>query len=93
MKHGSQGPTRRSILVNGVRLSALGALAPHAFAERANMDDAKNDRVLVVLQLTGGNDGLNTVAPHGQDEYYRLRPTLAHAPGSVQAHLFVEAMH
>ncbi|MEL6432025.1 MAG: DUF1501 domain-containing protein [Planctomycetota bacterium] len=83
MKHGSQGPTRRSILVNGVRLSALGALAPHAFTGPGRGDGAQDDRVLVVLQLTGGNDGLNTVAPHGQDAYYRLRPTLAHAPKSV----------
>ena len=32
---------------------------------------------LVVIQLTGGNDGLNTVIPFRNDQYYRSRPTVA----------------
>ena len=32
------------------------------------------DRVLVVVQLSGGNDGLNTVVPFGDDNYNRARP-------------------
>ncbi len=35
------------------------------------------DRILVVLNLAGGNDGLNMVVPHAMSEYYRYRPTLA----------------
>ena len=38
---------------------------------------ASNDNILVVLQLIGGNDGLNTVVPYGSDTYYSVRPTLA----------------
>src|SRR5262245_48813879 len=34
------------------------------------------DTILVVVQLTGGNDGLNTVIPFADAEYYKLRPTL-----------------
>jgi uncharacterized protein (DUF1501 family) len=34
------------------------------------------DTILVVVQLTGGNDGLNTVIPFRDDNYARLRPTL-----------------
>jgi len=34
------------------------------------------DRILVVVELSGGNDGLNTVVPFGDDEYYRVRPNL-----------------
>ena len=36
----------------------------------------ESDTVLVVVQLSGGNDGLNTVVPYGDDEYGRNRPTL-----------------
>jgi uncharacterized protein (DUF1501 family) len=32
------------------------------------------ERILVVLELSGGNDGLNTVVPHGDAAYYRARP-------------------
>ena len=35
------------------------------------------DRVLVVLQLSGGNDGLNTVVPYKDQTYYQIRPTIA----------------
>ena len=34
------------------------------------------NKVLVVLQLSGGNDGLNTVIPVRNDIYYRSRPVL-----------------
>ena len=34
------------------------------------------ERILVVVELSGGNDGLNTVVPYGDDEYYRARPNL-----------------
>ena len=37
---------------------------------------AATDRVLVVLQLAGGNDGLNTVVPFRNDDYHRARPRL-----------------
>jgi len=35
-----------------------------------------DDRMLVLINLQGGNDGLNCVVPHGLADYYRLRPTL-----------------
>jgi uncharacterized protein (DUF1501 family) len=34
------------------------------------------NRILVVVELSGGNDGLNTVVPFGDAAYYRARPTL-----------------
>src|SRR5262245_3234609 len=37
-------------------------------------------RVLVVVFLRGGADGLSLVVPHGDDRYYALRPTLAVDP-------------
>ena len=46
---------------------------------RANADQ----RSLVLLELTGGNDGLNTVVPFRDPLYRRARPTLAHAETAV----------
>src|ERR1700761_550091 len=34
------------------------------------------DRVLLVINFQGGNDGLNTVVPYGMADYYRFRPSL-----------------
>jgi uncharacterized protein (DUF1501 family) len=41
------------------------------------------NRVLIVLELTGGNDGLNTVVPYGDDAYYRARPSIAIQPSDT----------
>jgi uncharacterized protein (DUF1501 family) len=48
-------------------------LAQAAAAEPAG----GKDTILVVVQLTGGNDGLNTVVPYNHDEYRKARPKLA----------------
>lgn len=44
---------------------------------------AYNGKILVVIQLSGGNDGLNTVVPFRNDDYYKLRPTLSIAEADV----------
>jgi uncharacterized protein (DUF1501 family) len=46
------------------------------------LTDAKN-RTLVVVQLGGGNDGINTVVPYSQQAYYQARPTLALQPNEL----------
>jgi len=72
--------TRRSFLKSS-SLIALGAGVPGflsrtaAHAQPAGQPGAR-DSILVVVQLTGGNDGLNTVIPYNDPEYARLRPTL-----------------
>ena len=52
------------------------SLFGHA-AEAAAADAAARGKILVVLELSGGNDGLNTVVPYGDDAYYRHRPNIA----------------
>lgn len=44
----------------------------------------RDDRIMVVVQLSGGNDGLNTVVPYGDNEYYKNRFTLAIGKNQVR---------
>ena len=71
--------TRRTFLGASVAALAVGAASPSIdvdFARTATLK-ALSDRVLVVLELAGGNDGLSTVVPLGNDDYFRARPKLA----------------
>ena len=77
--------TRREFIARsgrGLGLLALSGLAP-ALLARTTVDGGTGGRILVLVQLTGGNDGLNTVVPYEDADYYRLRPTLALAKGQV----------
>ena len=56
---------------------ALDALAANALTQSVT---GKDDTILVVLQLAGGNDGLNTIVPYADDAYHRVRPKLALLP-------------
>jgi uncharacterized protein (DUF1501 family) len=47
------------------------------------MASAIRDKALVVIQLSGGNDCLNTVVPYTNDLYYDFRPTVHIAPEAV----------
>ena len=48
-----------------------------AQAATVGSESTHDGRVVVVLRLRGGNDGLNTVVPVRDDRYYRARPTIA----------------
>lgn len=54
-----------------------------ANAATANIPGMPEDRILVVVQMGGGNDGLNTVVPYAMDEYYRVRGTINIEPDKV----------
>lgn len=78
-----QAVNRRKFLGAGLGASAglatLGgnAFFPGALAQAAALEATAQGKILVVLELSGGNDGLNTVVPYGDDAYYRQRPNIA----------------
>ncbi|MGH7213422.1 MAG: DUF1501 domain-containing protein, partial [Tepidisphaeraceae bacterium] len=80
--------TRRAFLQKGLTILAVAPTVP-AFLDRTvwAMADPLDDKavgqpsgadgkVLVVVQLSGGNDGLNTIVPYADDVYHRARPGL-----------------
>ncbi len=75
-------PNRRDFLKAAVGAPALISLAPAVppllmrAARASAASRADGPTVLVVLQLSGGNDGLNTVVPVSDDQYGRHRRTL-----------------
>src|SRR5499426_1623421 len=78
--------SRRDFLARGLYGIGVGAGLP-AFLSRTSAAltaqaltgtsaERHPERILVVLELSGGNDGLNTVVPYGDPAYYRARPTI-----------------
>ena len=78
--------SRRDFIRRGLYGLGLGAGLPvllnrttaalSAQALQGTSMEANPERILVVVELSGGNDGLNTVVPFGDDTYYRVRPNL-----------------
>ena len=71
--------TRRSLLersLKGASMIAAGPMVPGFLASTARAAEPGGETILVVLEMTGGNDGLNTVVPYADDHYRRARPTL-----------------
>jgi uncharacterized protein (DUF1501 family) len=68
--------TRRALLKRSALIS-LAPAVPDFLSRTAQAAGAGRDgRVLVVVQLDGGNDGINTVVPYGDEEYARHRKEL-----------------
>src|SRR5690348_227569 len=80
--------TRREFLRRTVLTSALSwtvptflantfsALQAEAMDRSTQITTGKDSTILVVLQMAGGNDGINTVIPYGSDHYYKARPRI-----------------
>lgn len=80
--------TRRQTLrtcLCGIGVAGLGMPALFGRTAAALAAEAPaNDRILVVLELSGGNDGLNTLVPYGDDAYYRHRPKIGIKPARLR---------
>jgi uncharacterized protein (DUF1501 family) len=63
--------------------NTFSALHAEAADKATQVVTGKDSRILVVLQMAGGNDGLNTVVPFANDHYHKARPRLGLAAGSV----------
>src|SRR5215831_1234637 len=96
MKHDDLSlKTRREFLRSTVLTGALSwtvpsflantfsALQADAAARGTQLETGRDGSILVVLQMAGGNDGLNTVVPFANDHYRRARPRLAVAESKV----------
>ncbi len=69
-------------LLNGFTVKALGR--ENIFTSLLGSSDAETDRVLVIIQMFGGNDGLNTVIPvSNYGNYYNARKNLAIAENKI----------
>ncbi len=80
--------SRRAMMKDGLLVVTAGMIMPSIFgrAVRAAHNAAQEGdhwafdaqgRTLIVVQMAGGNDGLNTVVPYTDSLYYQARPTLA----------------
>src|SRR5689334_11690378 len=81
--------TRREFLnlsTRGIGLLAFSRFAPAFLVNSALASSPAPESgrpILVLVQLAGGNDGLNTLVPFEDANYYRLRPTLGIAKDKV----------
>ena len=77
---------RRQFLTHTLKASSLvtlNAMVPQFVARTAHAATPGKDNILVVLEMTGGNDGLNTVIPYADDLYHKARPTLRQTRNDV----------
>ena len=78
--------TRRDVLRACLCGAGAGAFSgmPLIFSSALAADTTASNRILVVLELSGGNDGLNTLVPYGDDAYYRHRPRIGIRPEKLR---------
>ncbi|MFM9880214.1 MAG: DUF1501 domain-containing protein [Burkholderiaceae bacterium] len=78
--------SRRQALSLFSSVSGAALLAAHAPSWAQALDSraaSANNRILILVELKGGNDGLNTVVPYADSSYYALRPGIAIKVGDV----------
>jgi uncharacterized protein (DUF1501 family) len=69
---------RREFLKNSALITSGSFLVPQFLSAGKNsFENNYHGRKLVVIQLGGGNDGLNTIIPYRNDLYYKYRPNIS----------------
>src|SRR5476649_1086188 len=63
--------------------NTLTALQTEAADSATQINTGKDSTILVVLQMAGGNDGINTVVPYSNDFYHKARPKIGLKPDDV----------
>jgi uncharacterized protein (DUF1501 family) len=76
-------PTRRDFLKSSAAGVTISFLAPSFATQLLAAEAGGGDRILVILQMAGGNDAVNTFVPYTDARYRSLRPTLALADSSI----------
>ena len=79
---------RKTFVSSALSVAFLGGNASRVLAQVATAAPVlpafgRPDNVLVVVQMAGGNDGLNTVVPWSDDAYHRVRPVIGIAANQV----------
>jgi uncharacterized protein (DUF1501 family) len=77
--------TRRQFIKRGVTYVGAGLVAPRLLVGTgvARAQTPGSGRILVVVELAGGNDGLNTIVPFADTRYRTFRPRLSFGPSEV----------
>ncbi len=83
MKHPHNLFDRRSILAGGASLLGASFLLPRGARAWAGPADDKAPRTLLLLELNGGNDGLDTIIPYPEDPYHAARSRVGIAPADT----------
>ena len=68
---------RRNFLLGSLAASGLYGCNPGHLKNVRKLPQADTGKRLIIIELSGGNDGLNTIVPFSNDNYLRNRPTLA----------------